>query len=170
MSEDKKSKYRGFTPAQAEAHKRYMKDFVEIKVRMTADKRSIVQEHAASMWESATAFINRAIDETMQHDNQVESVIDRSPKSEISTALNKSSSEKTADRDTEKLTEQAPNSAILSPDVLEEAQNAAAASGEAVPEFVSRAVKTQVKRDEASRRMGLDPVTGDRLKHEAPST
>lgn len=69
MSEDKKSKYRGFTPAQAEAHKRYMKDFVEIKVRMTADKRSIVQEHAASMGESATAFINRAIDETMKRDN-----------------------------------------------------------------------------------------------------
>ena len=69
MPEDKKSKYRGFTPAQAEAHKRYMKDFVEIKVRMTADKRSIVQEHAASMGESATAFINRAIDETMERDS-----------------------------------------------------------------------------------------------------
>lgn len=72
MSEDKKSKYRGFTPAQAEAHKRYMKDFVEIKVRMTADKRSIVQEHAASMGESATAFINRAIDETMKRDSREE--------------------------------------------------------------------------------------------------
>ena len=69
MPEDKKSKYRGFTPAQAEAHKRYMKDFVEIKVRMTADKRSIVQEHAAGMGESATAFINRAIDETMERDS-----------------------------------------------------------------------------------------------------
>ena len=30
MSEDKKTKYRGFTPAQAEAHTRYMKNFVEI--------------------------------------------------------------------------------------------------------------------------------------------
>ncbi len=70
MSEDKKTKYRGFTPAQAEAHKRYMKDFIEIKVRMKAEKRSIVQEHAASMGESATAFINRAIDETMERDRQ----------------------------------------------------------------------------------------------------
>lgn len=65
---DTKNKYRGFTPAQAEAHKRYMKDFVEIKVRMTADKRTTVQEHAANMGESATAFINRAIDETMSRD------------------------------------------------------------------------------------------------------
>lgn len=67
---ENKPKYRGFTQAQAEAHKRYMKDFVEIKVRMTADKRTIVQEHAANMGESATAFINRAIDETMKRDNQ----------------------------------------------------------------------------------------------------
>lgn len=65
---DTKSKYRGFTPAQAEAHKRYMKDFVEIKVRMTTEKRTTVQEHAANMGESATAFINRAIDETMSRD------------------------------------------------------------------------------------------------------
>lgn len=69
MPEDKKTKYRGFTPAQAEAHKRYMKDFVEIKVRMKAEKRAIVQEHAANMGESATAFINRAINETMERDN-----------------------------------------------------------------------------------------------------
>ena len=68
MPEDKKTKYRGFTPAQAEAHKRYMKDFVEIKVRMKAEKRTIIQEHAANMGESATAFINRAIDETMKRD------------------------------------------------------------------------------------------------------
>lgn len=72
MADDKKSKYRGFTPAQAEAHKRYMgkNGFIEIKVRMTADKRSAVQAHAANMGESATAFINRAIDETINRDNQ----------------------------------------------------------------------------------------------------
>ena len=50
------------------AQKKYMENFVEIKVRMTADKRSIVQERAANMGESATTFINRAIDETMEHD------------------------------------------------------------------------------------------------------
>ena len=70
MAEEKKSKYRGFTPAQAEAHKRYMKDYVEIKVRMTSDKRSIVQNHASNMGESTTAFINRAINETMIRDDQ----------------------------------------------------------------------------------------------------
>ena len=33
------------------------------------DRRTTVQEHAANMGESATAFINRAIDETMSRDN-----------------------------------------------------------------------------------------------------
>ena len=64
MAEKKK------TEAQIRAQKKYMKDFVEIKVRMTADKRSVVQDHAAKMGESATGFINRAIDETMERDNQ----------------------------------------------------------------------------------------------------
>lgn len=68
--EEKKSTYRGFTEAQEKAHKRYMKNFVEVKVRMTPEKRSIIQEHASKLNESATAFINRAIDETMERDNQ----------------------------------------------------------------------------------------------------
>jgi uncharacterized protein (DUF1778 family) len=68
MSEEKKVK----TEAQIRAQKKYMEGFVEIKVRMTADKRTIVQEHAAGMGESATAFINRAINETMERDKQTD--------------------------------------------------------------------------------------------------
>lgn len=64
MAEKKK------TEAQIRAQKKYMENFVEVKVRMTADKRSIVQEHAAKMGESATGFINRAIDETMERDKE----------------------------------------------------------------------------------------------------
>ena len=68
MPEEKKSKYRGFTPTQAEAHKRYMESYVEVKVRMTPEKRSTVKEHASTKGESTTAFINRAIDETIKRD------------------------------------------------------------------------------------------------------
>ncbi len=35
---------------------------------MTTERRAEVQEHAANMGESTTAFINRAIDETMSRD------------------------------------------------------------------------------------------------------
>ena len=70
MSESKNSSYKGLTEARRRAKKKYNDRFVEIKVRVTPEKRSIIQEHAASMGESATAFINRAIDETMERDKE----------------------------------------------------------------------------------------------------
>ena len=66
MDERKQSGY--YTEARARANKKYMEKFVEVKVRMTPDKRSAVQAHAASMGQSATEFINRAIDEAMERD------------------------------------------------------------------------------------------------------
>ena len=53
------------TEAQKRAKRKYMEKFVEIKVRMTPERRSAVQAHA----EATTGFINRAIDETMERDN-----------------------------------------------------------------------------------------------------
>ena len=45
-----------------------MEQFVEVKVRMTPEKRAEIQAHALEQGESATAFINRAISETMDRD------------------------------------------------------------------------------------------------------
>lgn len=67
MDEKKQTNY--YTEARARANKKYMEKFVEVKVRMTPDKRSSVQAHAAGMGESTTEFINRAINETMERDN-----------------------------------------------------------------------------------------------------
>ena len=50
-----------------------IRKFVEVKVRMTPERRTVVQEHASSMEESTTAFINRAIDETMARDQEKKS-------------------------------------------------------------------------------------------------
>ena len=58
------------TEAQKRAQRKYMEKYVEIKVRMTPEKRSIIQEHARNMGESATEFINRAIDEAMKKDKR----------------------------------------------------------------------------------------------------
>lgn len=70
MNEEKKKAGRKLTQARKEANARYNSKFVEVKVRMTSERRSEVQEHAANMNESATAFINRAIDETIARDLQ----------------------------------------------------------------------------------------------------
>ena len=68
MSEEKASTYRGFTEAQARAHKKYIAQFVETKVRMTPERREEIRAHAESRGESVNAFINRAIDETMERE------------------------------------------------------------------------------------------------------
>lgn len=67
--EEKSKTYRGFTEAQARAHKKYISQFVEMKIRTTQDRREIIRAHAESRGESVNAFINRAIDETMERDS-----------------------------------------------------------------------------------------------------
>ena len=57
------------TEAQKRAQKKYMASFVEVKVRMTPERRSAVQAHAEARGESVNGFIGRAIDETMERDN-----------------------------------------------------------------------------------------------------
>ena len=68
MSEEKNGSYKGLTEARRRANKKYNDRFVEIKVRVTPEKRAIIKDHAEKMGESATAFINRAIDEAMIRD------------------------------------------------------------------------------------------------------
>ena len=68
MPNEKKSSYNGFTDARKRANKKYNNKFVEVKVRMSHEKRELIHKHANSMEESTTSFINRAIDETMNRD------------------------------------------------------------------------------------------------------
>lgn len=71
MGEKERAYYREHADSFKESHKKYMKDYVEIKVRMTKEKREEVQNHAKFITdESVSAFINRAIDETMEHDKK----------------------------------------------------------------------------------------------------
>ena len=68
MAAQKPGAYKGLTEARRRANKKYNDRFVEIKVRVTPEKRSVIKDHAESMGECATAFINRAIDEAMERD------------------------------------------------------------------------------------------------------
>ena len=51
MSEEKAGSYKGLTEARKRANKKYNDRFVEIKVRVTPEKRSVIKEHAESMGE-----------------------------------------------------------------------------------------------------------------------
>ena len=45
-----------------------MKKFARVEITMTPEKRQRLQAHAESQGESVNAFINRAIDETIERD------------------------------------------------------------------------------------------------------
>lgn len=53
------------------AIKKYESEKIDkVLLRMPKGKREIVQQHADAHRESVNGFINRAIDETMQRDNE----------------------------------------------------------------------------------------------------
>ena len=67
---EKKSQYKGFTPAQAKAHKKYMEGVVELRARVSYAERDSIQAHATARGESVNGFIKRAISEAMERDRE----------------------------------------------------------------------------------------------------
>lgn len=78
---------RAVSEAQKRAHRKYMEKFVEIKVRMTPDRRTIIQEYAQTAGESVTAFINRAIDGQMDRDSAPQEAAEQAPEAPQDGAL-----------------------------------------------------------------------------------
>ncbi len=70
MGDKEQKYYQEHADSFKESHRKYMENYVEIKVRMTKEKRDSVKDHASSMKESASAFINRAIDEAIKRDTK----------------------------------------------------------------------------------------------------
>lgn len=54
--------------AQKKASVKYLEKLDEIRIRMPKGKKEIIQAHAAKKGESVNAFVNRAVDETMERD------------------------------------------------------------------------------------------------------
>ena len=127
------------TEAQKRAHRKYMEKFVEVKVRMTPERRSAVQAHAEAQGESTTGFINRAIVNQIAADNGVQIGA---------------------------VAAQEWQQAALPPETVEAAQRAAEATGEATQDFIRRAVDTQAQRDANALRLGINPSNGDKLDKE----
>ncbi len=58
--------------SQLKANRKYLSQFVDVKIRVTPEERERLQNHALNMGESVSAFIKRAINEAMLHDNTEE--------------------------------------------------------------------------------------------------
>lgn len=60
----------GTTDAQKRARDKWLSEKVDdIRFRVPKGQREVIQSHAASQGESVNAFINRAVKETMERDN-----------------------------------------------------------------------------------------------------
>ena len=59
------------TEAQKKAQRKYMEAVATIQIRTTTDYREQIKAHASARGESVNGFINRAIQETMERDNDV---------------------------------------------------------------------------------------------------
>lgn len=135
--------------AQQKAVNKYMKENYDRFLLTLRPKGRLdtVKAHAAAQGESASAFINRAIDHQMSCDRD----------KDLSEAL------------------QGPFgcgvvSVSLPSEAYECAVAASEAAGEGLPDFVARAVEIQAKRDKASLAMGINPATGGRGGAEAGGT
>ena len=129
--------------AQQKAQNKWIaKAYDRVNLTLPKGQKEVVQAHATARNESVNGFIGRAITEAMARDG--------------------------ADGPQD-ATGQAAGSGVVSllPDALETAQMAAEATGEAPADFIARAIETQAQRDKSSLRMGLNPVTGDKLEKEA---
>ena len=114
--------------AQQKAVNKYMAaNYDRINLTVPKGKREEIKEFADCQGESVNGFINRAIDSAMGRNTERPAV---SPQNAAES--------------------HGSSSAILTPDALKIAQEAAQRAGEDVPAFVSRAVTNQDQRDKVA--------------------
>lgn len=127
------------TTARKKANAKYeAKAYDKTLIRLPKGRLDEIRAHIEPAGESLNGFIGRAIVETMERDGA------GGPQEAAGAAAG-------------------AGGISLSPDTLESAQQAAERTGEAVGEFLARAVETQAKRDGNSLKLGINPVTGDKL-------
>jgi len=117
--------------AQQKAVTKYMKEnYDEIKVRVDKGRKDEIKDHAAAVGESVNGYIVEAINRRMEAETPDSAGGARVPQEAA-----------------------VPGMVSLHPDALKTAQRAADAAGEAVPQFIARAVETQAQLDEMGRKM-----------------
>ena len=139
----KEEKAVAVSKAQQKAVAKYeAKAYDKALLRLPKGRLDEIKAHAEAQGQSVNGFIGRAINEAMERDGA------GGPQEAAGAAA-------------------VAGGISLSPDALEAAQQAAERTGEAVGEFLARAVETQVKRDKSSIALGINPATGDKLEHDS---
>ena len=129
--------YKNKSDATAYQNKFIAKAYDRVNLTMPQGKKEIVQACAEAEGESVNAYINKAIDQRMERDGA------RGPQVGAEGP-------------------QVGGGVFIPPDTQERAQQAAEATGEAIADFLARAVETQAKRDRSSLAMGISPATKEK--------
>jgi len=125
--------------AQQRAVTKYdAKAYDKTLLRLPKGKLDVVRTHASILGESVNGFIGRAISETMERDTS------QQPSESPARAAN-------------------PLGSVITHDTLKAAQKAAKTNGEDVRSFITRAVETEVRRDNVSWSLGINPATGEKV-------
>lgn len=93
------------------------------------------------------SYIKKAIDERMTADKTPDTRAHMDPSAHPEAAPSPSGSTKQ-----------------LPPDTWTAAEAGSSYTGETVTEFIDRAISEQTRRDDVSRRLGVNPITGERLE------
>ena len=59
------------TEAQLRASKKYHQKFDDLRIRVPAGEKEIIEKHAAARGESVNSFVRRAVAETMERERQM---------------------------------------------------------------------------------------------------
>lgn len=128
--------------ANQRAVNKYVKNnYDRINVTMPKGHKETIQTAAAAAGESVNAYINSAISQRMERSGG-------------------GTASETAGKDLESA--QGVGVISLPSETLRAVQEAAQSAGETVSQFVKRAVSIQVQRDQASLKLGINPVTGEK--------
>lgn len=136
--------------ANQRAVNKYKKNnYDRMEVFVPKGRKDDVKAHATAHGESVNGFIGRAISETMDRDGGGAAAPGAFPLEQDGVEMPTGEPQEAAGWRV------GAGVVSLPPDVLEAAQRAAEAAGEAVPDFVRRAVETQAQRDRLGRSMEL---------------
>lgn len=127
----------GGKTSAASKNKWMAKAYDRINLTVPKGRKEVIQAQAEAQGESVNAYINKAIDQRMERDGA------RGPQAGAEGP-------------------QVGGGVFIPPDTLERAQQAAEATGEAIADFLARAVETQAKRDRSSLAMGINPATKEK--------
>lgn len=138
------------TDAQKQARYTYAKKSLKrIPLDVQKEKYDEIKGAAEAAGESVNGYIKKAIDERMTADKTPDTRAHMDPSAHPEAAPSPSGSAKQ-----------------LPPDTWTAAEVGSSYTGETVTEFIDRAISEQTRRDDVSRRLGVNPVTGERLEAE----